>query len=148
MAAGAVQLFQGFKRRLGLGEFVFSTHTIGCALYTSTLIPDTGVQEVLADLAGEVAAVNGYTAGGVALSTVTWAEDGTSAVELNAANTVFTASGGSMVCRYAVLYNATPTAKPLVGYVLLDTTPADITITSGNSLILDWSDLDGIFRLP
>jgi hypothetical protein len=148
MAAGSPIFFQGFKKRLGLAQFKFDTDTIGCALYTSTLVPDTGVQEVLADLAGEVAALNGYTAGGVALTTVTWAEDGTSAMELNAADTVFTATGGSITGRYYVLYNATPVAKPLIAYGLLDTTPADVTATDGNRIILNWSDLDGIFRLP
>jgi hypothetical protein len=148
MAAGAPQLFQGWKKRMGLAQFKFDTDTLGCALYTSTLVPDLAVQEVLADLAGEVAALNGYTAGGIALTTVTWAEDGAGGMILNAADTVFTATGGSITARYAVVYNATPTAKPLLCYVLLDTTPADVTVTAGNSLKINWADLDGIVRLP
>jgi hypothetical protein len=148
MAAGAPIAFQGFYKRMGLAQFKFDTDTIACALYTSTLIPDAGTQEVLADLTGEVGAVNGYTAGGVALTTLTWTENGTTGMILNAANTVFTASGGSITARYYLLYNATPVAKPLIAYGLLDTTNVDVTVSAGNSFIFNWEDTNGIVRFP
>ncbi len=148
MAASGITFYQGFWKRLGLAQFKFDTDTVGCALFVSTHVPAPDTQEVMADLTGEVAALNGYAAGGVALTTPTWAERGTTGMILNAANTVFTASGGSIVARFYVLYDATPAARPLIGYGLLDTTPADVTITAGNTLTLNWNDTNGIFYLP
>ena len=47
---------------------------------------------------------------------------------------VWTASGGSIVARFAVIYSST--SGKLVAYCLLDTTPADITTTTGNTLTI------------
>ena len=44
---------------------------------------------------------------------------------------VWTASGGSIVARFAVIYEV---AGNVLCYCLLDSTPADVTATDGNTL--------------
>jgi hypothetical protein len=89
-----------------------------------------------AALTGEVAAGTGYTAGGNA---VTLSRTGTTSVVLSlTAPTAWTASGGSIVARYAVLYEV---AGNIVAYFLLDSTPADVTTTTGNTLTINASTL-------
>lgn len=72
---------------------------------------------VLLDLT-EIAAGNGYTAGGTA-ATISSSAQTTGTYKLVLADVVFTAAGGSIgPFRYAVLYNDTPTspADPLIGW--------------------------------
>jgi hypothetical protein len=72
---------------------------------------------VKADLT-EIAAGNGYTAGGATV-TVTTSAQTAGTYRLIANDVVFTAAGGSIgPHRYAVLYNDTPTspADPLIGW--------------------------------
>lgn len=72
---------------------------------------------VKADLT-EIAAGNGYSAGGTALTSVTSSQT-SGTYTLDAADTQFQASGGTMATfRYVVLYNDTPTspADPLIGW--------------------------------
>jgi hypothetical protein len=49
-------------------------------------------------------------------------------------NAVWTASGGSLVARYAALYEV---AGDVLAYCLLDSAPADVTVTTGNTLTID-----------
>jgi hypothetical protein len=62
---------------------------------------------------------------------------------------VFTASGGSITARYAVIDDdtvTTPVADPLVCYSLLDNSPADLTATDGNTFTVQMN-ASGIFTL-
>lgn len=91
--------------------------------------------------ANEVAATNGYTAGGELLGTKTVALNALDPIntEWDAADTTWTALTKSM--RHAVLYvdGATPgTDDYLISYILLDDTPADISV-SGVDFTLQWS---------
>ncbi|MFP9058875.1 hypothetical protein, partial [Enterococcus faecalis] len=75
----------------------------------------------------EVAQANGYTTGGVA---VTLTLSGTTSVTASfSTNPTWTASGGSITARWAVLYEL---GGNVLCYVLLDNTPADVTTTNGN----------------
>ena len=59
----------------------------------------------------------------------------------------FTASGGSIAAfRYAVIYNDTPAspADPLIGWWDYG---AEVTITDGNSFLVDTSAVNGILQL-
>ncbi len=98
----------------------------------NTLSVGTGVY---GDLTNEHANANGYTTGGQALTGETWTRSG-SILTFDANDASWTASGGSIVARFAGIYwNATVNGivKPLLCMCLLDTTPADVTATNGNT---------------
>lgn len=98
---------------------------------------------VKADLT-EIAAGNGYTAGGAAVAQSSSAQTG-GTYKLVIADPTFTASGGSIgPFRYAVLYNDTPTspADPLIAFWDYGTS---ITITNGNSFTVDLDQANGVF---
>ena len=113
-------IFDKALKNLGLGKFVFGTDTM--KLMLSDVAPNVKTAEALADIT-EIAAGNGYSAGGATLASVTYTETGTntSIWELTSASPVtFTASGGSIAqFRYLVLYDATQSTptKPLWGYL-------------------------------
>ncbi len=115
MPAASLNKYNEFTLDLGSGIHDFTTHTLKIAL-TNTL--PVATHTTLSQV-GEIAAGNGYTAGGNTLSTVTFTQTGGVAT-LDAANSTFTASGGSIgPFRYVVLYNDTPTtpkADPVIGY--------------------------------
>jgi hypothetical protein len=109
------------------------------ALFLSTSNCNTlTAHDKLADLTNEHANANGYTTGGVALTSVSIARTG-NVIKFTCANPVFTASGGSITARYGVIYrNATDgtIVNPLYVVCVLDTTAGgtDVTATTGNTL--------------
>lgn len=113
----------------------------------NTLSVGTGVY---ADLTNEHANANGYTTGGVAVSGLTITRSGaTTTFDATDLAPAWTAAGGNIVARFAVLYkNATVNTivKPLAGVVLLDVAPADVTVVDGNPL--NWTfNASGIYTL-
>lgn len=112
--------------------------TVRLTLHTSSYTPNAATHAVYADLSNELATANGYTTGGLSLTSVTWTRSGAVA-SFAAANAVWTASGAGITCRYAVarlLGTFNSLVDPLIGYYLLDTTPADVVTSSGNTLTL------------
>ena len=100
---------------------------------------------VKADLV-EIAAGNGYTAGGAAVTVTSSAQTG-GAYKLAADPVVFTAAGGAIgPFRYAVLYNDTPTAPadPLIGF--WDYGGA-ATLADGESLTVAFDGANGVLTL-
>ena len=92
------------------------------------------------DLAHEVANGNGYTTGGVVLTGVTLTRSGgTTSLAWTGPSPLWTASGsGIPAWRWIVLYvNATLNGhvKPVVGFALGDSTPADVPLTPSGSTI-------------
>ncbi|QGH73442.1 MAG: hypothetical protein [Podoviridae sp. cty5g4] len=81
-----------------------------------------------AGLTNEHANANGYTTGG---ASVTLSRTGTTTVVIDCTDASWTASGGSLVARYAVIYEV---GGNVLCYALLDSTPADVTVTNGNIL--------------
>ena len=138
MAASAWQVFNSFKKYLGDGTIDMDLHTFKVQLHSSTYVPNIATQTVRADLSGELATANGYTAGGKALTGVLWTQAG-SETYFAAGNISWDAVGGALTARYAVIYDDTPTAPadPLVAYSLLDTTPADVESVAGTPLTLE-----------
>lgn len=145
MAASALTFYHSFSEAIADGTQDLDTHVFKVALFTSTHVPSVN-DTTFSALTNEVAAGTGYTAGGATLANVTWAQVAGTAT-FNADNTAWTASGGSITARYAVLYNSTVAgAGDLVGYITLDTTPADVTVTDTNTLTIEWN-ASGIFTL-
>lgn len=138
-AAGKWKLYEKANLRLADGTFDMDNAALGLtmALFLSTsnantLSVGTGVY---GDLTNEHANANGYTTGGIALTSEVWT-NAASVSTFDCADVVWTASGGSIVARFAVIYcNATVNSivKPLLCVSLLDTAPADVTATTGNT---------------
>ncbi len=105
--------FQDFSEQLIRGVHDWDAHVFKVML---TNVAPVATNTVKADLT-EIAAGNGYTAGGTATTIAVSETTGTTTV--TGTEVVFTASGGSMATfRYAVLYNDTATspADALVQY--------------------------------
>lgn len=137
--------FHEFKRYLADGTIDLDTHTFK-AMLTNTA-PTAATDTVKANIT-EISAGNGYSAGGTALSSVSWAETGAGVGtwKFSAADLAFTASGGDIAAaRYVVIYDDTPTspADPLVGYLDYG---SSFTITNGNSLTVGFA-ANGLFTL-
>lgn len=143
MAASAWTFYDSFKEAIGDGTIDLDTHTFKVALFTSSYTPTVATDSLYSGLSGEVANGNGYTTGGATLGSVTWAQTSGTA-KFDSADPSWTASGGSIVARYAVLYDSTNSA--LIAYTLLDTTPANVTVTDGNTLTLQLA-ANGFFTL-
>lgn len=138
----AFNKYQTFAGDLLEGVHNFFAHTLKVAL-TNTA-PNAATHTVRANI-GEIAAGNGYTAGGLATS-ITVSESGGTA-KLVGADVVFTATGGGIgPFRYAVLYNDTPgsPADPLIGWWDYG---SSITLASGESLTVDFDATAGILTL-
>jgi len=88
----------------------------------------------------EIAAGFGYTAGGLLAPFVSGA-DTAGLYKLILSPVQFAAAGGSFATfRYAVLYNSTPAAGNLIGWVDYG---APITLTNGNSFIVGFDQVNG-----
>ncbi|AVO21627.1 minor tail protein [Mycobacterium phage MooMoo] len=131
MAAGTWTLPNGARQNLLNGTFDIDSDSWKVALVTSS--SNIGASTTTwAGVTGEVANGNGYTTGGIAV-TLTLA--GTTSVTVSfATNPVWTASGSGITARWAVLYEV---SGNVLAYVLLDNTPADVSVAAGNTLTID-----------
>lgn len=140
---GKYLLLQSFLRNTG------APTTFYMALVTSAVAP-TADTNTLGDLT-EIAAGNGYTAGGLAVArnATDWdtltEDDASDRALVQAKDLVWTASGGNLPAsgsgaRYAVLLddNATPASRQVIAYFDLG---SDITISDGQSLTLQNCEL-------
>jgi hypothetical protein len=92
----------------------------------------------------EIAAGNGYTAGGTQATFVS-GNDTSGTYKLILSPVVFTASGGSIgPFEYAVLYNSTATNGNLIAWWDYGTA---ITLTNGNSFTVSLDQTNGVFTL-
>lgn len=143
MAAGAFTFYDSFAEIIAEGDFdplAVAQNTYKVALFTSSYTPSVSTDQEYTFLSGEVANGNGYTTGGNSLTSVTYTATG-GVGTFDAADVVWTASGGSITARYAVLYidSVTSGTYDLIGYFVLDNTPADVTATDGNTLTIQWN---------
>lgn len=140
MAAGAWQFTDAGRTSLLNGTFDIDSDTWKMALFLST--SNIGAASTTyAGLTNEHANNNGYTTGGVAI-TLTLAGTTTVTVDISTDPT-WTASGGSIVARFAVIYEV---GGNVLCYCLLDATPADVTVTDGNVLTVA-AHASGVFTL-
>lgn len=151
MAAGKWKVYDFSKEYIGDGTLdLDDTTNWKLALFTNgsncnTLSVGTAVY---GDLTNEVANGNGYTTGGAAVTGITWSQTGGVAT-FDCDPVVFTASGGSITARFAVLYkNATVNSivKPLACIFLLTNPASDVTVTDTNTLTITMN-ASGIFDL-
>ena len=130
MAAGTWTFTDTLRTSLLDGTFDIDTDTFRIALFQST--SNVGAASTTyAGLTNEVATANGYVQNA---KSVTLSISGTTSVMVDeTTNPSWTASGGSITARFAVIYEV---SGSILCYCLLDSAPADVTATDGNSLTL------------
>lgn len=140
MAAGAWVFTNEGRTKLLNGSFDIDSDSWKCALFLST--SNIGAASTTyAGLTNEHANANGYTTGGIAVSLTL---SGTTTVMADiATDPVWTASGGSIVARFAVIYEV---GGNVLCYCLLDSTPANVTATTGTTLTVA-AHASGVFSL-
>ena len=140
MAAGAWTFTNTARTKILDGTFDIADDSYKMALFLST--SNLGAASTtFAGVTNEHAANNGYTAGGIAVDLTL---SGTTTVTVDiATDPVWTASGGSIVARFAAIYEV---GGDVLCYCLLDNTPADVTATAGNTLTVA-ANASGVFTL-
>jgi hypothetical protein len=131
--------FQNFVQSLGRGGVNLNSDALKVALSNSA--PNAGTATVIGDIT-EIAAGNGYTAGGNAVGSNAYSQtSGTG--KLTGSDVSFVASGGSIgPFQYAVLYDST--SNVLIGYYDIGSAT---TITDGNQFNVHWDATNGILQI-
>jgi hypothetical protein len=135
------QKIQNFAQQLGRGAYNLNTVTIKGYLTNATpAVTDTNKGTAPA----EIAAGNGYTAGGVTVSLPGFSQTGgVGKLSAVASDPVITASGGSIgPFRYLVLYESV--SGDLIAF--FDYGSA-LTLAAGESLTVDCDQANGLFTL-
>jgi hypothetical protein len=151
MPAGKWKIYNQSKIWIGDGTLdLDATSLWHMALFQSTSNCNTLTLATpnFAALTNEVAALNGYSTGGTPISGISWTQSSGTATFTSSAAT-WTASGGNITSRFAVIYRQgtyNAIISPLLCVCLLDTAPADVTVTSGNTLTISMN-LSGIFTM-
>jgi hypothetical protein len=140
MAAGPWLFTDAARTNLLNGTVPIASGTFKMALFLSTSNIGSG-STTYAGVTNEHANANGYLTGGI---TVDLTLAGTTTVTADiATDPVWTASGGSIVARFAVIYED---GADVLCYCLLDSTPANVTATDGNTLTVA-AHASGVFTL-
>lgn len=131
--------FNQFVKDLADAKHNFSSDIFKVML---TNVAPTADNKVLTDLT-EIAAGNGYIAGGTATA-ITDSVNAGIAKEVGT-NVVFTASGGTIgPLRYAVLYNATSATKALVAWWDYG---SSVTLNNTETMSVAFDATNGIFQI-
>lgn len=139
-AAGSWTFPDASRTYLLDGSFDVDSDTFKCALLLSTSNVGSSTTTYVG-LTNEVAAAFGYSTGGISI-TLTLAGTTTVTVDIST-DPVWTASGGSIVARFAVIYEV---GGKVMCYALLDSAPANVTATDGNTLTVA-ANASGVFTL-
>jgi len=148
MAAGKWKVYDLAKKALADGTLDLDGNTFKVTLHSSASNANTlSIGPAFSAVTNELATANGYTAGGTAV-TPSWLNS--AGVEtFDISDPSWTASGGSITARFAVL-RAVGTLNgivdPIVAVCLLDTAPADVTATTGNPFTIQ-INASGAFTL-
>lgn len=139
MPAGKWKMYEAAKLAWANGEIDFNSHTFKINLYSSASNANTlggGTITQLADITNQLATANGYTQNSKTLTMATSNSSGTITVD-ETSNPVWTASGGPITARFAVIYDDTHASDIPVFVCLLDTAPADVSASDGNTFTIN-----------
>lgn len=131
-------MYESAKLAWANGEIDFNTHSFKINLYLSTSNANTLTAATitqLSDITNQVATAFGYTQNTKALTITTANSSGTITID-ETTNPVWTASGGAITARFAVIYDDTHASDMPCFVCLLDTTPADVTASDGNTFTI------------
>jgi len=145
MSASQFAVFHTFKNRLGQKLIDLDSDDIRCALIASSWTPDLAAHANWADISANEISKDGYTAGGLGITNESWTNSaGTQTWDCD--DPTWTAGASGIAARYAVFYDNTDANKTLISYSLLDTTPADHSVTSGQVFLITLP-ATGIFQM-
>lgn len=145
-AAGKWKVYAKAKLAIANGDIDFANDSFKINLYLSTSNCNTlTAHDQLTDLDNQVATNYGYTQNDKAVTITSADSSGTITID-ETTNPVWTASGGSIVARFAVIYDDTHADDIPICVCLLDTAPADVTATTGNTLTITQSN-SGLFTI-
>lgn len=141
--ASTITAYDHFWKLVATGAIDLDTDTLKLALVTSSYTPNAAHDEWADVSANEVATGSGYTTGGqtIASPVVTNAKIDYSDVTWTSLTKTF---------RYAVCYKSGSgggLTNPLLFYILLDSTPADI-VNTGSNYTIAWNATDGLIYRP
>lgn len=140
--AVSVSVYNQFKTDILNSNIALTADTIKVALMTNSSTFTAG-NTVWSDVsANEISAANGYTAGGVALTTKAVTNNGTSSA-FTADNATWTASGGAITAYKAVMYDVTFGANRLMLFIDFG---GSNTAGDGTQFIVKWN-ASGILTL-
>lgn len=139
--------YNGARYELGKGAVNLSTANLAVLLCGSGYTPDRDAHKFLSSVTNE-ASGNGYAR--QALTTVTWTQsDAIDRAVLKSDPVAFSASGGPITARYAVLFVDTGNAATslLLECILLDTAPADVSAQDGGQIVLSPDATNGWLQI-
>jgi predicted acylesterase/phospholipase RssA len=150
-AASKWKMYEIAKEQISTGVMDLDTNAFRINLYLSTSNANTLTKATIndmGDISNQVATNYGYTQDTKAV-TITVAESGGTVTVDETTNPVWTAAGGSITARFAVIYkyvDGTPANNIPLAVCLLDTAPADVTATTGNTFTIT-QNASGIFTI-
>jgi hypothetical protein len=134
-----INFFNCFLEDPGLKKHNLDSDSLKIAL--SNTLP-LATNSILSDIV-EISPGHGYTAGGIALTTVNYAQV-SGIAKLTADNPIISASGGTIgPFQYLILYNDTSSTNALIGWYNYGSA---FTIADGSSFSVNFDPTNGIFR--
>lgn len=146
MAADAWKVYNYAKEAMAEGSIDMEDTATGgfkCALISSSYTPTATHNDFSAQIQTYEVTGNGAAVGGETLTNVVWT-DTSGTVKWDADDIEWTASGGTIQARYAVIYHVS-TDVP-IACCLMDNTPQDVSVTDTNTLTIQLN-ASGIFNL-
>jgi len=141
--AASITAYDNLWKLLLTGGIDLDTDTLKLALVTSSYTPSTAHDKWADVSTNEVATGDGYTTGGATL-----ADPVVTATTIDYTDVTWTSL--SKTFRYAVCYKSGSgggLTNPLLFYILLDTTPADVVSTASDYTII-WNATNKLFYQP
>lgn len=126
--------FQNFSQELALANQDFGTNVF--KVYLSNAVPSASLDLVKADLA-EIAAGNGYVAGGETTTVAVTETGGTTTV--TGTQVAWTAAGGAIATfQYAILYNSSTAGGDLIAWWDYGT---PVTLNTGETFTVKFNNV-------
>ena len=142
-APGPWVVYNDLKLNMAKGLVALHSDALKVALFTAASIAisptvSPATYTAFAADAHEVASGTGYPTGGVACGAQTLSGGGAlGTIGLSIPNLSFPAASGiGYTARVAVLYDSTSAAKNAIAYCILDSTPADVVVTTPQVLTI------------
>lgn len=139
-----INFFDTFKEYMADGTIDMDDDVFKVVLVASANAP-VATNTILSNIT-QISSAGGYAP--VTLANTTWV-NASGTITFDGDDTAFSASGADFdAARYWVVYDDTATVAvdALVAWGYIDATPADVTVTDGTTLTIQWN-AGGVFTL-